>query len=48
MTDEDVRKFMEVRKINPVPKRFEEARKAKEESEKLAKAAAEAEAHKKE
>ncbi len=31
VTDEDVKKFMEVRKINPVPKRFEEARKLKEE-----------------
>jgi tryptophanyl-tRNA synthetase len=41
VTDEDVRKFMEVRKINPVPKRFEEARKAKEEAEKLAKEKAE-------
>lgn len=27
VTDEDVQKFMSVRKINPVPKRFEEARK---------------------
>jgi hypothetical protein len=30
---------MEVRKINPVPKRFEEARKAKEAAEKAAKEA---------
>ena len=28
---------MEVRKINPVPRRFEEARKAKEEAERLEK-----------
>ena len=28
---------MEIRKINPVPKKFEEARKAKEEAERLAK-----------
>lgn len=28
---------MSIRKINPVPKKFEEARKAKEEAEKLAK-----------
>jgi len=41
VTDEDVRKFMEVRKINPLPKRFEEARKAKEEADKLAKEQAE-------
>ena len=32
---------MEIRKINPVPKRFEEARKAKEEAEKQAKEEAE-------
>lgn len=37
ITDEDVKNFMSVRKINPVPKKFEEARKAKEEAEKLAK-----------
>lgn len=37
VTDEQVRKFLEIRKMNPVPKRFEEARKAKEEAEKLAK-----------
>ena len=28
VTDEDVENFMAVRKINPVPKKFEEARKA--------------------
>jgi tryptophanyl-tRNA synthetase len=39
VTDEDVKKFMEVRKINPVPKKFEEARKAKEAAEKAAKEA---------
>jgi tryptophanyl-tRNA synthetase len=37
VTNEDVKKFMEIRKINPVPKKFEEARKLKEEQEKLAK-----------
>ena len=37
MTDADVKRFMEIRKINPVPKRFEEARKAKEEAERLQK-----------
>ena len=37
VTDEDVKKFMEIRKMNPVPKKFEEARKLKEEQEKLAK-----------
>ena len=42
VTDADVKKFLEVRKINPVPKRFEEARKAKEEAERLAKAAEQA------
>lgn len=26
ITDEDVRKFMEIRKINPEPKKFEEIR----------------------
>jgi len=41
VTDADVKKFMEIRKINPVPKKFEEARKAKEEAEKLAKEEAE-------
>ena len=41
ITDEEVRKFMEVRKINPVPKKFEEMRKAKEAAEKLAKEMAE-------
>lgn len=37
VTDEDVKKFMDIRKINPVPKKFEEARKAKEEAERIAK-----------
>ena len=37
VTEADVKHFMSIRKINPVPKRFEEARKAKEEAEKLAK-----------
>lgn len=37
VTDADVKRFMEIRKINPVPKRFEEARKAKEEAERLQK-----------
>jgi tryptophanyl-tRNA synthetase len=46
ITDEDVKKFMEIRKINPVPKRFEEARKAKEEAEKLAKVQLEEESKK--
>ena len=41
VTDEDVKKFAEIRKINPVPKKFEEARKAKEEDERIAKEAAE-------
>ena len=41
VTDADVKKFMEIRKINPVPKKFEEARKAKEEAERLAKLQAE-------
>ena len=39
VTDEDVKKFMEVRKINAVPQRFEEAKKAKEAAEKAAKEA---------
>ncbi len=43
VTNEDVKKFMEIRKINPVPKKFEEARKLKEEQEKLAKQQAEEE-----
>jgi hypothetical protein len=43
ITDEDVKLFMSIRKINPVPKKFEEARKAKEEAEKLAKEQAEKE-----
>ena len=47
VTDEDVKKFMEIRKINPVPQRFEEARKAQEEAARLAKAAAEAETQQK-
>ena len=29
ITDEDVRKFLEIRKINPEPKKFEQARLAK-------------------
>ena len=37
ITDEDVRKFLEVRKINPEPKKFEEIRLAKQEAEKIAK-----------
>ena len=37
ITEEDVKKFMAVRKINPTPKKFEEARKAKEEAERIAK-----------
>ena len=37
ITDEDVLKFMEVRKINPEPKRFEVIRIAKQEAEKAAK-----------
>ena len=43
VTEADVKKFMEIRKINPVPKKFEEARKAKEEAERLAKLQAEQE-----
>ena len=41
VTDEDVRKFMEVRKINPEPKKFEEIRLAKQEAERIAKEAEE-------
>jgi transposase len=41
VTDEDVRKFLEVRPINPVPLKFQEARKAKE-AEEAAKKLAEA------
>lgn len=38
VTDEDVRNFMDkTRKIDPVPQKFKDARKAKEEAEKLAK-----------
>jgi len=37
ITDEDVRKFLEVRKINPEPKKFEEIRLAKQEAERIAK-----------
>jgi len=37
VTDEDVKKFMAIRKIDPVPKKFHEARKLQEEQEKLAK-----------
>jgi hypothetical protein len=37
VTDEDVRKFLEVRKINPEPKKFEEIRLAKQEAERIAK-----------
>ena len=43
VTEANVKKFMEIRKINPVPKKFEEARKAKEEVERLAKLQAEQE-----
>ena len=43
VTEADIKKFMEIRKINPVPKKFEEARKAKEEAERLAKLQAEQE-----
>ena len=43
VTDAEVKRFMEIRKINPVPKKFEEARKAKEEAERLAKLQAEQE-----
>ena len=37
ITDEDVRKFLEVRKINPEPKKFEVIRIAKQEAERIAK-----------
>jgi hypothetical protein len=37
ITDEEVMKFMEVRKINPEPKRFEVIRIAKQEAERVAK-----------
>ena len=37
MTDEEVHRFMEVRKINPEPKRFEVIRLAKQEAERVAK-----------
>ena len=37
VTDEEVMRFMEVRKINPEPKRFEVIRLAKQEAERVAK-----------
>lgn len=37
VTDEDVRKFMEVRTINAMPKKFEEFKKAQAEAAKKAK-----------
>jgi hypothetical protein len=37
ITDEEAERFMEVRKINPEPKRFEVIRLAKQEAERVAK-----------
>ena len=48
VTDEEVHRFMEVRKINPEPKRFEVIRIAKQEAERLAKEQEEQEKKRKE